>query len=320
MTAMTTKTTWDIKHLRRHLQYAVDLEFWTIPFYMSAMYSIVDPSDEAFQLIQSVVYQEMLHVQLAANVANAYGVDVKFKAPRYEPCNIPHLNFKLDKPDPTTTFNPWNSTIGPLDVERINAMCLIEYPEWGPVPKPELRQSAKRYGSIGEFYAAVRLGAGEHKKAIKGGRNQIDFFGRFYKDLDNMTVTKSGAAGFKQVEQLIDVIVEQGEGQSERHSEIPPEFRNTADDPAAVLDHFDKFVMIRDGGGLPAVFDASPKPRNAAQRRAQGILVHYFGLFRRTLEELFAGKRAEDFPVQMAKVGASIRNCWQSGVYPKYSK
>jgi hypothetical protein len=31
-----------------HLQAAVDLELWTIPFYMAAMYSIQDPATDAF--------------------------------------------------------------------------------------------------------------------------------------------------------------------------------------------------------------------------------------------------------------------------------
>ena len=31
---------WNQVTLRNHLQAAVDLEFWTIPFYMSAMYSL----------------------------------------------------------------------------------------------------------------------------------------------------------------------------------------------------------------------------------------------------------------------------------------
>ena len=61
---------WTPKNLKAHIQYAVDLEFWTIPFYMSAMYSIKDRTSDAFQLIQSVVNQEMLHLQSASNIAN----------------------------------------------------------------------------------------------------------------------------------------------------------------------------------------------------------------------------------------------------------
>src|SRR5688572_2520585 len=65
---------WTLEQLQEHLQAAVDLEFWTIPYYMAAAYSIKDQGEEAFQLVLSVVNQEMLHVQLAANIANAYGL------------------------------------------------------------------------------------------------------------------------------------------------------------------------------------------------------------------------------------------------------
>ena len=52
---------WSPKQLEAHLQHAIDLELWTIPYYMSAMYSIKDPASEAYRLIQSVTRQEMLH-------------------------------------------------------------------------------------------------------------------------------------------------------------------------------------------------------------------------------------------------------------------
>src|SRR3954470_8033680 len=42
---------WTLEQLHEHLQAAVDLEFWTIPFYMAAAYSIKDQGETAFQLI-----------------------------------------------------------------------------------------------------------------------------------------------------------------------------------------------------------------------------------------------------------------------------
>jgi len=130
---------WTIGHLRDHLQYAVNLEFWTIPFYMAAMLSIVDRTSSAFQLVQSIVNQEMLHLQLASNVANAYGRSPSFDAPAYVGQEIPHLNFAIDTPDPRPQFSPYSAEVGPLDIERVNAMCLIEYPEWDTERTPSLR-------------------------------------------------------------------------------------------------------------------------------------------------------------------------------------
>ena len=96
---------WDLEHLRTHLQAAAELEAWTIPYYMAAMFSIVDRSTEAYQLIQSVVNQEMLHLQLVGNIANSYGYSPVLGpgAFQYEG-TIPHLDFSLDPDNPTDEF------------------------------------------------------------------------------------------------------------------------------------------------------------------------------------------------------------------------
>src|ERR1043165_9707847 len=114
---------WNRATLHKHLQAAVDLEFWTIPFYMSALHSIVEPSDPAHQLAQSVVCQEMLHVQPAATVAHTFGLSPTFKERVYEGKKIPHLKFNLDTPNPTEEFRPYSAEIGPFDIERLNAFC-----------------------------------------------------------------------------------------------------------------------------------------------------------------------------------------------------
>src|ERR1700759_357437 len=90
---------WDLEHLCRHLQMAALLEAWTIPYYMAPMFSIVDRATPAYQLIQSVLHQEMLHLQLVANVANAYDHRPQL-APEwfsYGPDEqIPYLHFEFN--------------------------------------------------------------------------------------------------------------------------------------------------------------------------------------------------------------------------------
>jgi hypothetical protein len=88
--------TWTLEALHQHLQAAVDLELWTIPFYMSVLYSLEEPAYEAFALVLSVVNQEMLHLQAAANLSNAYGHEVRITPPRYVGTRIPHLDFALE--------------------------------------------------------------------------------------------------------------------------------------------------------------------------------------------------------------------------------
>ena len=243
---------WTLAHLQQHLQYAVDLEFWTIPFYMSALYSIVDRTSDAFQYVQSVVNQEMLHVQLAANVANAYGLSPGFAAPAYGH-EIPHLQFDLDVPNPVPQFSPYSSEIGPLDRKHINAICLIEYPDWESSEPPELSDSVTEYGNIGEFYNAVAYGAAQLTDDLHGGRNQVDLFSAYYRNLPSLTVTDSGEVGFRQVGLLIHAITEQGEGIANAREDIVYSFQNTATDPAPQLSHFEKFITLR-GSKLPDTY------------------------------------------------------------------
>lgn len=310
---------WTLGHLRDHLQAAVDLEFWTIPFYMSAMYSVVDRTSEAVQLIQTIVNQEMLHVQLASNIANSFGLSPAFKAPRYEGQTIPHLDFALDHPDPRPQFSPYSAEIGPLDERRINAMCLIEYPEWKTGHQPDLRDDVSEYGSIGEFYDAIQYGVTLLKAHIRGGANQVDHFAPFYDAMPQLSVTDSGEAGLRQVILLINTIREQGEGAGRKHASLPPAYQNTADDGSPALPHFAKFEQIRTAGPMPLTYPLKdPGSWTDRDRALQATLVETFTRFRAALTELFAGRNPPDFVPLMISVGAAIQNCWKNGVPPRF--
>ena len=60
--------------LRAYLQRALELEHATLPPYLCALYSL-DPhrNQDATQVIESVVVEEMLHMTLVANLLNAIG-------------------------------------------------------------------------------------------------------------------------------------------------------------------------------------------------------------------------------------------------------
>lgn len=335
---------WNQATLHEHLQAAVDLEFWTIPFYMSAMYSLTDPSCVPYRLIQSVVYQEMLHVQLAANIANAFGLSPRFGEPVYKGKEIPHLQFDLDVPNPTTIFTPYSAEIGPFDIERVNAFCLIEYPEWDTASEPDPKSNIEEYGSIGEFYTALALGATKvvrtNPSALQGQVRQVDLFSRFYTsfqepktndgivqykaETDAMIVTESGEDGLAQVLNLMAVITSQGEGQTEGEDAIPAGFQNTADDPEPPLAHYTKFISLRNaipfGAPTYPLHAYPPKERKGKeQKEAQERVKRNFAKFRKLLEELFRGGELPDtFGAEMATLGGNIRRCWQLGVAPTF--
>ena len=68
----------DVEDLRRHLQWAVEVEHATIPPYEYAMWSIVDRESAAATSIKYVVREEMLHAALAANLLTAVGGRPRF--------------------------------------------------------------------------------------------------------------------------------------------------------------------------------------------------------------------------------------------------
>jgi hypothetical protein len=333
---------WTLEQLQEHLQAAVDLEFWTIPYYMAAAYSIKDQGEEAFQLVLSVVNQEMLHVQLAANIANAYGLSPLFKSPVYKGAHIPHLDFSLDTPDPRTLFPLARAEIGQLDIARLQGFCLVEYPFWDADHPVDANPDISVYGSIGEFYKAVTVGAAQLKDEIKPV-NQINHFQRFYADFAQPTITLAGADGLAQVANLVDAITSQGEGTQRpaamkshpkhptlpdvssyfKSAENPPikkAFRNTADDIQPSWPHFEKFYSLVNGGVLPETYAAERHPpEGSAGYEAQVRLVENFTAFRQAMTDLFAGKPVPTFYVHMVTLAGNILACWQNGAVPTFS-
>ena len=313
---------WNHTHLHEHLQGVVDLELWTIPYYLTVMSSIKDPASDAYRLIQTVVHQEMLHAQLASNIANAYGLRPRFTTPTYAGAAVPHINFALDEPNPTDLFHPYSAELGPLDDTRINTMCLIEYPEWQTQRQPDLREDQEEYGSIGEFYDAVRDGMRELRHLVRGGINQIEHFGGFYPDLAPLTITADGDAGFRQASALVDVITDQGEGQTEAVETVPVEMQNTADGMQESWPHYKKFEFIRQSSARPATYTGvrDPEPGTPGHQ-AQQILIRDFAAFLATLTEMFSGGQQSSvaFGVQMAKLGGDVLTCWHRNAIPKFS-
>jgi len=309
---------WTLENLHKHLQGLVDLELFTIPFYLAVLYSIKDSTSDAYQLVQSAVYQEMLHVQLAANVANAFGCVPKFEPPVYEGQKIPHIDLALDEPNPAAMFMPFSVEIGPLDQLRLNAMCLIEYPLWSTGRLPDPRQDIDSYGSIGELYGATGIGMNVLRDQVRGGVNQVDYFGSFYQRFPQPTVSEDGVAGYKQALRLFGLILDQGEGQTQGDAYVSEAHQNTADGFQNRWPHYEKFTWIRQQPALPETYAADAEP-GPAGRKAQERLVRDFAEFMRTLDTLFSGGTPANFGSLMAKLGGDVLTCWQNRAVPKFS-
>ena len=93
--------------LKHQLQLAVELEFATLPVYLTSLYSIADGCNkEVYKLIRSIIMEEMLHLTQAANILIAIGghpqIDSEKAIPTFPTTGlpghvVPHLHITLQK-------------------------------------------------------------------------------------------------------------------------------------------------------------------------------------------------------------------------------
>jgi hypothetical protein len=148
----------DAALLQAHLQAMCAVEFFTIPFYLTAVYSFTDaalnytdannqtPLYNLQQETLSVAVQEMYHLQLACNLANAFDVTPQLpqlSLPPNQAITIPHLE---------ENGVPLTAALGNLP-EQITAMIEIETPDPNPNYPPPNAQVT--YASIADLYHAT---------------------------------------------------------------------------------------------------------------------------------------------------------------------
>jgi hypothetical protein len=131
--------------LRRHLQWAIEVEHATLPPYLCALYSL-DPSrnPEAVQVVGSVFVEEMIHLALAANLLNAVGGHPRLDTPtmlqRY-PRVLPHGDRSLEL------------SLMPFGPEALEMFLRLERPASAGAPA-----ESDRYETLGQFYRAIETG------------------------------------------------------------------------------------------------------------------------------------------------------------------
>src|SRR5258708_11713267 len=167
--------TWNKTDLHHHLQHALELELWTVPLYLTALYSIkglkgIKPHDypDAAKLMYSVVVQEMLHIELVCNLSNALGWSPQFQVPNYDELkSIPFIH-------PAKEYLPHmlqGYTIKPqaLSENSLKLFCAIELPHPTlTLPSPNHTfndgrgkgegEKEKSYSSIADLYEALKMG------------------------------------------------------------------------------------------------------------------------------------------------------------------
>ena len=187
-----------VEHAREALQYAIELEHATIPPYLTALYSLKPGTNQAIaQLIKSIVFQEMQHMTLAANILNAIGgepdVDNKDFVPSY-PGGLP---FHIGDRNGQTFEVPLKAFS--LDVVETVFMRIEEPDE--PIVFPtgtRMRALQEQFRTIGDFYRALR--ARLKAEWFTGDRAR------------QVTGIVDPVYTLADAQKAIDTIIEQGEG------------------------------------------------------------------------------------------------------------
>jgi CDGSH-type Zn-finger protein len=259
----------NVESLRRHLQWAIELEHGTLPPYLCALYSIKEGHNEdAAEVVHSVFMEEMLHLTLAANILNAVGGSPQLDAPSIlptYPTYLPHSNRAFQVP--LTKFSK----------DALEIFMKIERPaEHDGLPEDD------DFETIGQFYEAIEEALGRLSEELgeeslfcgDPARQVTDEL--YYGGSGRIIAVRDLASALAALEE----IVEQGEGL--QHQEVWDGDRGMFHPERDEVAHYFRFEEIYLGrryapGDTPqsgptgeplavdwdAVHDMRPNPRSA---------------------------------------------------------
>jgi hypothetical protein len=317
---------WTRDDLNAHLQHAIDLEFWTIPLYLTSLYSIKGVKDakikdypSAAKLIFSVVVQEMLHMEIACNLSNALGYSPRFLPPHYgELKAIPFIHPLKDQLP--VFLHDYKVNLGALDAERLKLFCVIEFPEEPGEIQWDRQHS---YHSIGELYKSLQTALPYlWDKYYVGDYNNLkqkETFKAYHNSEGKSHGFSQTICSLATALKALDAIVEQGEGANAVY--VPADYRPHEEFELAMkedrLSHYQKFKsLLHHHKSLPEVY-----PDNNIQTEKQLVLTNTFiGL----LHELTVSFNSNDsdmspgFWQHMDAMKVGIVELWEAGACPHF--
>lgn len=186
----------DLPWLKRSLQAAIEVEFFTIPPYLAALWSIKNTAHPVYESIKEIVIkEEMLHFGLMCNLLTALGevpkINVRANVPTY-PHNLPG------------SINPnLIVELRGLSDEALDKFMALELPENGSLVEEASGAMSlnEEFSTIGAFYTAI-LEAFERNLPVLSPSRQIE---RLPFGLFKITT-------MEKVREAVAVIKRQGEG------------------------------------------------------------------------------------------------------------
>jgi hypothetical protein len=248
----TNQPEWTAREALTQLEWAVGVELWTIPPYLTAFYSIEDPRSPAGKRfaggIRRIFVEEMLHLEIAGNILNALGGRPKLtgaSAPRYDAA-APHLRWTNDE--------RWRDVrLGAATPRQIQLFVDIERPD--PAPYPKTPQA--HYDSIGQFYDALMHGLrvlAERGSIELDPRRMVEAFTLFEGPQSYLSGHEVSVASLDAALDEMQVIISEGEGTGTLG--CPPGDL----DLDGKLPHYCVFKKLLESSPWPAVYDLAAPP------------------------------------------------------------
>jgi hypothetical protein len=221
----------DMEWIKKSLQTAIELEFSTLPLYLSSMFSLEVQNYTSYNTIRSVAMEEMVHMAIAANILSALG-----GSPAIKNINVKYPTKGLPggaEPDLVVGLAPFSKA-------QLKNFMRIEIPEF-LLPELDLPE---KYPTISVFYneikSAIIANADAVTAAVKNQKNPPNQVGD---DIGFSTfVYKDGVDTVKMICDGIDEILEQGEGCSAKDLVTSSEFESEES-------HYAKFASLYYGAG-----------------------------------------------------------------------
>uniref|UniRef100_UPI004056A85B ferritin-like domain-containing protein n=1 Tax=Candidatus Electronema sp. TaxID=2698783 RepID=UPI004056A85B len=312
---------WIKKEVQRHARVAASVELYTIPFYTTVMTSVIDENSDAYNIIRGVLIEEMMHLQLAANLCVALDTTPSFQFPSYD--------------IPVWFLNPGavlDVNMGPLDSNSLSAMLAIETPE-STLGAKDITPNGNNsptypYSSIGEMYHALLFGIKEVNQFSWTAKNQQE---------------RWAAQGYPQIirsindaEEAVKAIEAQGEGGmiSPGFLVEPEKYQMNNTVPSGApgapykaspilhkeLSHYGRFLKIK-RAGLPPVYAGIENATHSTNK----VLQRKFAAMMSNLNVLWGGGTVIPQDAlwlntleTMRESAQAARECWEAGVIPNW--
>jgi hypothetical protein len=241
----------DLAWVRGALQTAIALEHSTMPLYSAAMYSLEVQNYPSYNTIRSVLMEEMLHMSAACNLLAALGGSPRIA--RLDP-GFPRSGL------PGHVAPDLRLVLAQLSPRHLENFMRIE----APLHMLDDAQRDATYPTIGNFYDAVREAVVANAPAVRravaaaGPANQVGG------NLGYRTIVPSpGVDPIEEILAAIDMITEQGEGESADSIGTGTDFQKEES-------HYARFAELRYGARYLAPSPPVELTRETERRYFQG--------------------------------------------------